>query len=442
MSFTQAIEFSRRLKLRPGNPLVVLISWAGACIRRKLGKRRLEARADLRKNGRKVIVDINTLSGKCQGRVIGFRHQLVKACLTTRLCGIFCNEVRHKLSMFLAFCWLIVVGLVGFAFLPKFSGGLSWISLANDYLSAIIPFSLYAAIFGWIDSRKAIISGKEESSSLIWGLILLPIVGVMVVLESYYSFFGLTRWDLRHIVPISIGLISLTVTLWFVLIIQNIITMAIDGFVRMKNANEYFNDCIFSALIHIARGERKWGTIKYRSSIIKQIEVAAVIAERYLFRPCTISSASLRSFRDQQGQKIAAGLRTMEPSLLTPSLDTREILIDRLSLILLSSLRGDWDTLVHLNMDEQTQSCSILGIIMPRLSFMAPVMLAFSPLCIIKGSIYFGIIAISPPVMENLYVGAVVLAVLIVVGSFKIVKEAMPVFKDIVAMSVSLGLKK
>jgi len=108
----------------------------------------------------------------------------------------------------------------------------------------------------------------------------------------------------------------------------------------LKNGNEINGPKVKSDRL-LEHGEANWISPQVRSCVIADIEQAARIIERYLFRRIRTADSAIHSWRDERARMIANALREKEKRLLIPTANTREDILRHLSPMLVDILSGN-----------------------------------------------------------------------------------------------------
>jgi hypothetical protein len=100
---------------------------------------------------------------------------------------------------------------------------------------------------------------------------------------------------------------------------------------------------LFQAINRLKQGGSRWTMPQGRSPTIRDVEAAAQIVERYLFKRLKTTDHSVSAWTQERARMIANALHEKQKWLVTPMDDTRHALISCLSEMLVHALNGSWD---------------------------------------------------------------------------------------------------
>lgn len=102
---------------------------------------------------------------------------------------------------------------------------------------------------------------------------------------------------------------------------------------------------LIATISRLDRRDASWLAVGERAAMIRAIDRAASLIRVSLFKRLRTSDQSVRAWRDQRALRVSHALREKQQWLITPKSDTSAALSERLSVLVVALLGGNWDQL-------------------------------------------------------------------------------------------------
>jgi hypothetical protein len=179
-----------------------------------------------------------------------------------------------------------------------------------------------------------------------------------------------------------------------------------------------------------------WRYSRHRAEIIRALEEGARLIQTRLFREFEARNNIVHLVREERAISISNALRNKELWLITPKQDTRQILLNQISQMLVSLLNGNWDDFEGLGdhgMTEQPRLHGMMTFFMNRmLNLFRVALVATLPVIIYIVSDFFPQTHIISPLREYVQAGVILWSILTVISALDpLLRDKVSTIKDL-----------
>lgn len=213
------------------------------------------------------------------------------------------------------------------------------------------------------------------------------------------------------VVRFSLGLLAVSISTGILLTIFIFYISALRVSSRAMYPVSHIAERLMGACLRLERAGLNWGDPDFRSALIADIDVAALVSRQYLFQKFGSTDRATQAWQFRQAHRISAALAEKKTWIMTPKADSREALLRSFSGALVALISGSWDSL-ELQFDEHPPEGSYehsgwRQVARQFFHFVRTVIVALVPGVLILTAVRWDLMgAVSPDTLEWAKIGA------------------------------------
>jgi hypothetical protein len=199
-------------------------------------------------------------------------------------------------------------------------------------------------------NRSRLLNLRQLTRDIITALLVLAVTSLAVQLGRWH--FDLPRWI---IAGIALGMLggAIDVALWLTRIVYSDFAhfrWVSQGFFYAPDAVMASN--LINAIVQVRRKPGQWSNLRFRRSILYDLEMCARCIDYYIPRALTPYDHDTWTWELAETRRIAGAIRKLKNLIILPTQDSQELFLERTTEALYSMAVGDWSSLDQVEMGE------------------------------------------------------------------------------------------